>query len=268
MSAPGPLLLVEPGAPVTRLNPVAKLAAAFVVLAGLLPTVDVVTPSVVLAVELVALAAAGVRWSALLRRSWPLLAAAGGLALTTALFTDISSGSVLVDAGPLHLTTGGLLAAAGVVLRILAIALPGICVFASTDPTDFADALVQQLRAPPRFTFGALAAFRLLPLLSQDWRTLVLARRARGVDAGRSPTRQARLFASAVFALLVAAIRRAVRLATAMEARGFDRDAPRTVARPQRIRPADQLLMAGSVAVVMAATATSLGLGTWRFLFW
>lgn len=268
MSTATPLLLVAPDSVVARLNPVAKLVAAFVVLAGLLLTVDVVTPSLILAVELAALAASGLRWRGFVRRLWPLLVAAAGLALSTVLFTDVSGGTLVLAAGPLHVRTNALLAGAGVALRILAIALPGIFVFASTDPTDFADALVQQLHAPPRFTFGALAAFRLLPLLSQEWQTIGLARRARGVDAGRSPVRRLRLFASAVFALLVAAIRRGVRLATAMEARGFGRQAHRTVARPQRIRGRDRVVIAASVAVVGGATATSLLLGTWQFLFW
>ena len=56
---------------------------------------------------------------------------------------------------------------------------------------------------------------------------LTLARRARGVDAGRNPVARLRLFASTAFALLVGAIRRGTRLAVAMDARGFDSGVPR-----------------------------------------
>jgi energy-coupling factor transport system permease protein len=175
---------------------------------------------------------------------------------------------VLVTVGPVEVTTGSLLAAVAVGLRVLAITLPGIVAFASTDPTEFADALVQHLRASPRFTFGALAAFRLLPTLGDEWHTLMLARRARGIDAGWSPVRRARLMASAVFALLVGAIRRGVRLATAMESRGFTQRADRTVARPRDLTTADAVFVGACGTLVVAATALSLAWGSWRFVFW
>jgi len=135
---------------------------------------------------------------------------------------------------------------------------------ASTDATDLADSLVQQARVPARFAVGALAAFRLLPLLAEEWRTIALARRARGVDAGRNPVAALRLFAGQVFALLVGAIRRGVRLAAAMDARGFDSGRRRSTARPQVVLPADRLLVAGALAVAAAATAVSVALGTWQ----
>jgi hypothetical protein len=74
-------------------------------------------------------------------------------------------------------------------------------VFATTDPTDLADALVQNAKAPARFAIGALAAMRLLPLLGAEWQALALARRARGIDAGHNPIARLRLFGSTAFAL-------------------------------------------------------------------
>ena len=261
-------IVANPRAPLARLNPVTKLGAALVVVVGLLLTGDAVTPALVLGAELVAVAAAGVRWRVLVRRLWLLLVMTVGLAFSTLLLTDERSGPTLLDAGPVHVTTGSLLAATAIALRMIAVTLPGIVAFASTDPTEFADALVQHLRTPPRFTFGALAAFRLLPVLGDEWHTLMLARRARGIDAGRSPVRRARLFASGVFALLVTAIRRGIRLAAAMESRGFTQRTDRTLARPQRLRTADGVCVATTCVVVAGATAVSVALGTWRFLFW
>jgi energy-coupling factor transport system permease protein len=144
------------------------------------------------------------------------------------------------------------------------VALPGVVVFASTDPTDLADALIQNVRTPPRFAIGALAAFRLVPLLGQEWRMLTLARRARGVDAGRNPVARARLFASTAFALLVGAIRRGTRLAVAMDARGFDSGLPRTSARRQAFRAADGALVAGAAALAAAILAASIATGAFR----
>ena len=261
-------LVTDTDAFVVRLNPVTKLAAGFVVMVGLLLTADVLTPAILLAVELLVVQASGIRWRQLATRAWPLGLAVAGLSLSTLLFTEDRSGPTVLELGGLVVTTGSLLAALAISLRVIAIALPGILAFATTDPTEFADALVEHLRAPARFTFGALAAFRLFPLLGDEWRTLMMARRARGIDAGRSPIRHLRLFGSAVFGLLVAAIRRGVRLAAAMDARGFGHRTHRTLARPKPLRAADWTFMALSVAITAAATLISMAAGTWRFFLW
>jgi energy-coupling factor transport system permease protein len=152
----------------------------------------------------------------------------------------------------------------GIGLRVLAIALPGVAALAATDPVDLADSLVQQLRAPARFAYGTLAALRLLPLLAAEWRTIARARRARGIDAGRSPVAALRLFASQVVALLVGAIRRGTRLATAMDARGFDSGISRTFARRQVVTAPDVALVAGAMLVTSLAVAVSMSIGTWQ----
>ncbi|TYB35071.1 energy-coupling factor transporter transmembrane protein EcfT [Micromonospora sp. AP08] len=256
--------VAAPGAPLARRNPVAKLAAALVFTLILVATLDPVAPAIAIAVELAVLPLFGVRYGVLARRAWPLLAGAGGILVTLVLFAADRSGRVLVEAGPVLVTEGVLVTALGLVLRMLAVALPGILVFATTDPTDLADALIQNAKAPARFAIGALAAFRLVPLLEEEWRMISMARRARGVDAGRNPIAKLRLFGSTAFALLVGAIRRGTRLAVAMDARGFDAGTPRTVARRQRFTRADGLLVVAAGALAAAALTVSVVLGTFR----
>ncbi|MFI5484919.1 energy-coupling factor transporter transmembrane component T family protein [Micromonospora echinaurantiaca] len=256
--------VAAPDAPLARRNPVAKLAAALVFSFIMIATLDPVAPAIAVAVELAVLPLFGVRFRVLARRAWPLLLGAVGILSTLVLFAAERSGRVLVEAGPAVVTSGVLLTALGLVLRMFAVALPGVIVFATTDPTDLADALIQNAKAPARFAIGALAAFRLVPLLGQEWQMISLARRARGVDAGRNPLAKLRLFGSTAFALLVGAIRRGTRLAVAMDARGFDAGIPRTVARRQRFGAADGLLIAGAAAVAGAALTVSVLLGTFR----
>ncbi|WP_089158027.1 energy-coupling factor transporter transmembrane component T family protein [Micromonospora sp. NBS 11-29] len=256
--------VAAPGALLARRNPVAKLAAAMVFTLVLVATLDPVAPAIAIAVELAVLPLFGVRYRVLARRAWPLLAGAVGILVTLTLFAADRSGPVLVEAGPVLITQGVLVTALGLVLRMLAVALPGIIVFATTDPTELADALIQNAKAPARFAIGALAAFRLVPLLEQEWRMISMARRARGVDAGRNPVAKLRLFASTAFALLVGAIRRGTRLAVAMDARGFDADTPRTVARRQHFTRADTLLVLTAALLAAAALTTSIALGTFR----
>ncbi|MGC5052762.1 energy-coupling factor transporter transmembrane component T family protein [Micromonospora sp. DT48] len=262
------MISVEPfarsDAPLARRNPVAKLAAAMLFAFPLMATLDPVAPAIAIAVELAVLPLFGVRPALLVRRAWPLLAAAVGILVTLVLFAADRSGRVLFDAGPVVVTSGVLITALGLVLRLFAVALPGVIVFATTDPTDLADALVQNAKAPARFAIGALAAFRLVPLLGQEWQMITMARRARGVEAGRSPVARMRLFVSTAFTLLVGAIRRGTRLAVAMDARGFDSGLPRTFARRQHFGVADWLLIVGATAIAGAALAVSVALGTFR----
>jgi energy-coupling factor transport system permease protein len=228
-------------------NPAAKLASAFTVMVGLLVTADLVSASVLLMSELLVLPLAGISARALVARAWPLPLAAAGVAAANFVASDASPATI-----------------GAISLRLLAIAIPGLLVFASTEAVDLADSLVQQLHVPARFAYGALAALRLLPILSSEWVTIRRARRARGIDPGRSPARAVQLFASAVYALLIAAIRRGARLALAMDSRGFSSGAPRTAARQQKVRAADWALVAGAVAMTTGANALAVVAGTWH----
>jgi energy-coupling factor transport system permease protein len=236
----------------TRINPVAQLAAIAVVTVVLLVGVDPVTPGIVVAAELALLPAAGLRSpAALLRRTWPLLVGAGSVGVVNVAL----SGSATPVAG------------LGLALRVLGLALPGVLLVASTDPVRLADALTIHWHVPTRFAYGALAALRLAPLLAAEFDTLRLARRTRGIEAGHDPVATARLLAGAAFALLVGAVRRGSRLATAMDARGFDSGIPRSNARGSALHRRDALFVVATVAVCALAVAVSVTTGSWHPVF-
>jgi energy-coupling factor transport system permease protein len=251
MSAPFALGPARP-VPLSAINPVAQLSAIAVLTVVLLVSGDLVTPSVVLATELALMPAAGLTGPReVLRRIWPLLMSAAGVAWVNVAFGSLSGADAWISGA-----TWG--------VRVLALALPGILLVASTDPVRLADALTIHWRVPTRFAYGALAALRLVPLLATEWETIRLARRARGVDAVASPLAHVRLLGGTAFALLVGAIRRGTRLATAMDARGFDSGVPRTNARGSVLRRRDTLFVVGAAAVCTAAVSLSVLLGTWH----
>ncbi|HZM78568.1 MAG TPA: energy-coupling factor transporter transmembrane component T [Candidatus Limnocylindrales bacterium] len=231
-----------------RRAPVAKLAASGLLSLAVLATRDVVVLGLVLVVCLAAAPFFGIGPLSLAKRLWPVLAACAGIVVTLSLFSADRGGTTLLHFGPFLVTSSVLAASLSLALRLLALAVPAVLVFASTDPTDLADSLIQHAKAPPRFAIGALAAFRMLDLFRQEWRMIAMARRARGVRQG---------FARTAFVLLVGAIRRGVRLSVAMDARGFDSGLARTVARPQRFGAADSGLILG--ALVLAVFAFFLG---------
>jgi energy-coupling factor transport system permease protein len=235
-------LTPDPRAPLAHAHPLAKIAAAFVLMFALFITIDPLTPTLVLIAEIAAIPLVGVPVRALLRRALPVFIAAIGIGFFNALLSSDVAGGVAIG------------------LRLVGIALAGIVAVASIDPTDLADALVEHLHAPRRFTVGALAAFRLMPLFADEWQTIALARRARGLD-----NRRLTAFFSMTRGLLVAAIRRATRLAVAMDGRGFAEPGCRTLARPRAIDARGWALVIASIAVAGLATGASVAGGSWRF---
>ena len=256
----------DPSAPLGRANPVAKLSAALIVLVVLFASLDAVTAAVILIALVALLPISGLSAGTLLGRAWLIGLAALSIGLFNVVFAAEQLGPTIVEVGPIRIGAETLVNGVGLAVRLLAVALGGLLATATSDPVDIADALVQQARVSPRFAVGVLAALRLLPLLGQEWEIMGMARRARGVEAGRSPLAATGMFAGQMLSLLVAAIRRGSRMALAMEARGFGALPCRSVARPQRMRPSDWGLIAGAVALGAAAVGISLALGTWRSL--
>lgn len=242
-------------------NPVAKLIAALVIGLCLLLSIDAVSALVALMLEAVLFFWAGLSAREFFTRTAPLWFAVPLTGLTTTLY-GVDSGALLWEFGFVTVTEGSVDLGVAMMLRILAAGLPAIVLFVTTDPTDLADGLAQVLHLPERFVLGGLAGLRLVGLFIEDWRSLSLARRARGVaDSGRI-----RRFGGQAFALLVLSVRRATKLATAMEAKGFGSATKRSWARPSPFGWREALLIA--IAVIVGATAVTAAVtaGTWRFV--
>jgi energy-coupling factor transport system permease protein len=231
-----------------RANPVAKLGVGLAVAVAMVLSLDPVTAGTALVLEVAALPWCGLGPVALARRGWLVTLAAAAAGVGTVIFG-----------------VGGPSAGFAVAARILAIALPGIVLLATTDPTDLADALAQVAHMPHRFVLSALAAARLAEVLADEWEVIGLARRARGLG-GDGPIGRFRDHVGRVFALLVTAVRRATVLATAMEARGFGVSRRRTWARPSRLRPSDAVVVGYGVLVAVGATAAGMAAGTWHLV--
>lgn len=244
-----------------RLNPVSKLFASLVVSITLMMSVDTVSASVALVLIAVLLPWSGIRLREFWLRTAPIYLAAPFAAVTTVLYAE-DSGEVYWQWGAAVISHGSVMLALAILLRVLAIGIPGVVMMATTDPTDLADGLAQIVRLPARFVLGGLAGMRMVGLFVSDWRALGDARRSRGVaDMGGI-----RRFLSQAFALLALAIRRGGKLATAMEAKGFPGPGERTWARPSRLGPGDVVLMIVGVAVAGVAVTASVLTGSWSFV--
>lgn len=244
-----------------RVNPVAKIVALLPLSVCVLLTLDWVSACMAVVGELLLFAAAGLHDRALWWRSVPVWLAAPLAGLSMTLYGQ-ASGATYLELGLVHVTEGSVAIGLATVARVLAVALPAVVLLATIDPTDLADGLAQVVHLPSRFVLGALAGLRLVGLFVRDWRSLELARRARGVaDTGRL-----RRLLNQALALLVLAIRRGGKLATAMEARGFDGPTPRTWARPSPFGTAELVTIACGIGLAAVSVTAALLAGTWNFI--
>lgn len=244
---------------IERLNPVTRLLLAVLACLPVLVSLDWLSATVMLVGLLIVLRAAGARPAAMLVRLAPVAVAAALAAVTMALYGK-PGGRVYWQWWLVEVTRRSVTMAGAVVLRVLVLGLSAVVLLGGLDLTAMADGLAQVLRLPARFVLGALAGMRMLSLFVEDWRTLGRARRARGLgDTGRL-----RRWTTMAFALLVLAIRRGTKLATAMEARGFDAQhaRQRTWARPSRLGAPDVIGLTAAAALDALALVVSILAGT------
>jgi energy-coupling factor transport system permease protein len=227
----------------------------------LFATLDPVSASVALVLELLCVPLTGLAVATVLRRLVPVVVFAPVAGLSMLLYAQ-SGGTVYGQLLFATVSDESIALSLAVMLRVLALGLPTILLFGRTDPTELADALAQVAKLPSRFVLGVLAGTRTVGLFVDDWRSMTLARRARGLgDRGA-----VRRFLGMAFVLLVFAVRRGTTLATAMEARGFGADVERTWSRPSSLHPRDGLALAGGVVLIGIALTASVASGAFRFV--
>lgn len=247
---------------IAKLNPVSRFIGAILLCVPMFLSLDVVSASAALLIDLMLLWIGGVNPLTALRKTWMVWIAAVGSFVSVTLY-GTASGATLFTFGLMAVSEGSLYAGAATFLRVAAIAVPGVIFALGLDPTDLADGLVQILHLPSRFVYGGLAGMRMVTLLQDDWRALGLSRRSRGLGDGSAIRR---VFLQA-FSLLVVSIRRGTKLATAMEARGFGGDVPRSQARTSRLHGVDWLFYLICMAIPAAALLLAYRTGYWHWSF-
>ncbi|MDF2654219.1 MAG: cobalt transporter [Bacillota bacterium] len=135
-----------------------------------------------------------------------------------------------------HLADSGVWNGLILASRVLAFAGLGLLLALTTDRVRLVQSLNQQLKLPPVFAYGLLAAWGILPVMMREYRQTRAAFRARGLRV--LPVSPALLKP-----MLVKAVRWAEALSVAMESKGFDGNAPRTVYRPVPVRIRDFIFL-------------------------
>jgi len=105
--------------------------------------------------------------------------------------------------------------------RVLAFAGLGLLFVLTTDKTQFVRSLEQRFRLPPKFAYGVLAAWGMLPNMAREYKKARAAFNARGL-------RPSFISPALLTPLLVKSVRWSEALAAAMESKGFSEDSKRT----------------------------------------
>jgi energy-coupling factor transport system permease protein len=113
-------------------------------------------------------------------------------------------------------------------LRALVFAVLGLTFALTTRPVNLFYSLMQQLRLDPKYAYSFMAALRLVPIMKEEFETIRNARKVRGSEKVKGLNGV--LFKMKVYTipLLSGSIRRAHRIAVAMEAKRFSDKVKRT----------------------------------------
>lgn len=189
-----------------------------------------------------------IKW--LWKRARYLLALIAMIFLLQCLFRR--DGAALLTLGQVTLlTSGGLLTAVEVALRLLIIISSALLALSGA-LRDYLLAL-SWFRLPDEVVYMVLAALRFLPLLREEARDVYAAMQMRGCDlAAASWLERGRLYLSLLLPVTAGALHRAERMAMAMEARGFRSQEQRSHWRRLAICRRDWWYGAAFVVIVVA----------------
>ncbi|MFX3617075.1 MAG: energy-coupling factor transporter transmembrane protein EcfT [Sporolactobacillus sp.] len=182
-------------------------------------------------------------WSALIFLGFYLLVSGFGrlfnfwliiLTLVVSLFSGAAmiffgKGShLLFQFGLVQISTESLARGLMLGIRTFAFSLLSLIFATTTEPVPFFYSLMQQLKVPVRYAYGCLAAFRMLPLMAEEFLTIRQAMRVRGLAQQKGAKAFYERIKRYCLMMLVQSIRRAQRTAVAMRAKRFSLSGSRT----------------------------------------
>jgi len=252
-------LFLERATVVHRLHPLAKLATAagFFVAVFSLEHPLAIAPYVGVLLAAVALARATPN---LVRLRLLLLAIPlGALVLWTFFYRAPGEGFSLAAFGP---SRAGFVFGLGMALKLLTFLLLNVVLLSTTRVEELTMA-VSRLGLPYRAGFALTLAFRLVPLFAESAATVVQARRLRSLGAEpHGALARLRETAPVVLPVFMGALRRADRMAIALDMRGFGLPGRRTPLVERRVAARDLVVLAIAIGAPLAALAVrAAGLG-------
>ncbi|WP_409341854.1 energy-coupling factor transporter transmembrane component T family protein [Paenibacillus sp. MBLB4367] len=147
--------------------------------------------------------------------------------------------------------------------RALDFAVLGLTFALTTRPVYLFYSLMQQAKLPPKYAYSFMASIRLIPLLLEELQTLRYALKVRGIRRQRGLGGLYRKLKAYAVPLLAQSIRRAQRIAVAMEAKRFSEAKRRTYYYELSLSRTDIL----AIIVYSAIAAVAIGLSGYAPVF-
>ena len=130
--------------------------------------------------------------------------------------------------GLVHITEESFFRGLHLGFRGISFAILGIVFALTTRPVYLFYSLMQQFKLKPKYAYSFMAAIRLIPLMIEEMQTLHYALRVRGVQGEKGVIGFYKKIKAYSIPLLSQSIRRAYRIAVAMEAKRFTNHGNRT----------------------------------------
>lgn len=159
-------------------------------------------------------------------RNWillmlPFLIAAFGYLWTTLIFAKSGTGPVLWSIGTVEITESQLNHALSLSFRVLAFSSLSLLFALTTNPITFIRSLMQQLKLSPKIAYGIMVGYQFLPLLKEEFMQVQQVQKLRGLGDDSNIFKRMIGLRRVLIPMLSGAVRKAERVAFAMEARGF-----------------------------------------------
>ncbi|MFB6366707.1 energy-coupling factor transporter transmembrane component T family protein [Paenibacillus elgii] len=235
-----------------RVNPSFKLLVAVCLFLLVLFTHDINVLTNITWMYLVLLfAATGHPWRRLLLLSLPFVL----------MFVSSSTSMVFFGKGEttwmrwglVHITEESFFRGLQIGLKTVNAAMIGLLFGLTTNPVGLFYSLMQQCRLPAKYAYSFMAALRLVPMVAAEYRTLQMALKVRGVKMRKGVIGWIDTLKRHSIPLLAQSIRRAQRIAVAMEAKRFSSVVKRTYYYRIGWSGSDGLLLAVTLMVWAAA---------------
>jgi energy-coupling factor transport system permease protein len=235
-----------------RLNPLTKLGLALPMAALVTVLHEPLTPlALAFLAALVTWKIGRVPWASIQRPLGLALLVGVGLFWSSVVFyAGPGSHEPSLVPGPISVTPAALLFGLTIVCRLLAIFSASLLFVLTTNPVDLVAALIQQARLPVRVGYAVFAAYRFMPLVHEELEDIRAAHHVRAVGAGSGIVARARRLFGYAIPLLAISVRRAERVALAMDARGFGARPDRTYYRQTTFGRADLVFALGALTTV------------------
>lgn len=248
-----------------EINPTAKLLSNLVVLLACAVIFDPKTMFMLLFINV----AFGILTGAFNKRNIkaliPLLLFAFAMLWMNAAWAKVENPHVIGKIGMLNFTDKGFIVGLSLSFRVMTIGISSIVFTSSTAPDELVLSLIKECRLNPGIAYGILTAFRFLPSMEADLALINAAHRIRSAKSKKWYLKKNHWYRNAI-PLLAVNVRKAERVAIAMEARGFENNMERTYYRTVLWKRIDTVVVACTFIVISAVIIFSAHMG-WLISF-